>query len=340
MSSTADVQIPGWTAGTWTIDPVHSHVGFVIKHMMVSKVRGHFETFSGTITTGESLADSGVDVTIEAASINTNNSMRDEHVRTADFFDAASYRHLTFVSTGVRVESGEILVYGDLTIRGITRPITLVVETPEFGPGPVDGAMKAGFSATAEIERGDFGVSYNGPIPGGGMALGDKVQIVLDIEADLVAAPTDGESGENVNDPIITAAASPAAAIPSSHQDLVTSSTVALSTINSDGSIQTTAVWVLLDDDGLLRTSLAKNRMKYDNLIARPTATVFSIAADNPFHTLEVRAQVEIQDDDPERTFMAKIVGTYGQTLETMADQAAEDRVVVTFHPVRVRAQG
>lgn len=127
--------------------------------------------------------------------------------------------------------------------------------------------------------------------------------------------------------------------VPDTHRDLVTSTTVALSTLNDDGSIQTTAVWVLLDDDGLLRTSLAKNRKKYDNLLARPRATVFSVAADNPFHTLEVRAEVEITED-PERTFMAKIIGSYGQTLETMAEQAAEDRVTVTFHPTRVRAQG
>jgi PPOX class probable F420-dependent enzyme len=127
--------------------------------------------------------------------------------------------------------------------------------------------------------------------------------------------------------------------IPDSHRDLVTSTTVALSTINDDGSIQTTAVWVLLDDDGVLRTSLAKNRKKYLNLLARPQATIFAIAADNPFHTLEVRATVEVEDDDADRTFMAKIIGTYGQTLESMADQAAEDRVVVTFRPSRVRAQ-
>ncbi len=127
--------------------------------------------------------------------------------------------------------------------------------------------------------------------------------------------------------------------IPDSHRDLVTSTTVALSTINDDGSIQTTAVWVLLDDDGVLRTSLAKNRKKYLNLLARRQATIFAIAADNPFHTLEVRATVEVEDDDADRTFMAKIIGTYGQTLESMADQAAEDRVVVTFRPSRVRAQ-
>jgi PPOX class probable F420-dependent enzyme len=128
--------------------------------------------------------------------------------------------------------------------------------------------------------------------------------------------------------------------IPDTHHDLVTSTTVGLSTINDDGSIQTTAVWVLLDDDGILRTSLAKNRKKYDNLVARPLATVFAISPTNPFHTLEVRATVEIADDDADRTFMKKIIGTYGQTLESMAEQAQEERVVVTFRPQRVRAQG
>ena len=112
-----------------------------------------------------------------------------------------------------------------------------------------------------------------------------------------------------------------------------------LSTLNDDGSIQTTAIWVFLDDDGRLRTSLAKNRKKYDNLVARPHATIFSISATNPFHTLEVRADVEIADD-PDHSFMAKLIATYGQTLESMAEQAAEERTVVTFNPTRVRAEG
>jgi PPOX class probable F420-dependent enzyme len=127
---------------------------------------------------------------------------------------------------------------------------------------------------------------------------------------------------------------------PESHRDLVTSSTVGLSTLNPDGTIQTTAIWVLLGDDGVLRTSLAKNRQKYRNLLDRPTATVFSISTTNPMKTLEVRAGVEIQDDDPERSFMAKLIATYGMTLEAMAEQAAEDRVIVTFRPTRIRAQG
>jgi len=127
--------------------------------------------------------------------------------------------------------------------------------------------------------------------------------------------------------------------IPETHRGLVTSATVALSTLNEDGTIQTTAVWVLLDDDGLLRTSLATNRRKYHNLVARPNVTVFAISSTDPFHTLEVRATAEVTPD-PDRSQMARVIAPYGQTLESMAEQAAEDRVLVTFHPVRVRAQG
>jgi polyisoprenoid-binding protein YceI len=178
------VQIPGYVAGRWRIDPVHSYVGFVINHMMVSKVRGHFTQVEATVVTAEDPLDSTVTATIQAGSIDTNNSMRDDHIRSADFFDAANHPTLTFASTGIRHVDGQFYIDGDLTIRGVTNPVTLQVETPEFGPNP-QGGTKAGFSATTEINRNDFGVSYNGPIPGGGMALGDKVQIVLEIEADL-----------------------------------------------------------------------------------------------------------------------------------------------------------
>lgn len=183
-TQSTDLQIPGYVAGTWTIDQVHTHVGFVIKHMMVSKVRGHFGAFSGQIVTAEDPLASSVTALIDVASINTNNDMRDDHIRSADFFDAEHHPTMTFTSTGIRAEDDGLFIDGNLTIRGVTKPVTLEIETPEFGPGP-QGGMKAGFSASAEINRSDFGVSYNGPIPGGGMALGEKVQIVLDVEADL-----------------------------------------------------------------------------------------------------------------------------------------------------------
>ncbi|GAA4581799.1 YceI family protein [Planotetraspora phitsanulokensis] len=182
-----DLQIPGYVAGTWVIDPVHSHVGFVIKHMMVSKVRGHFGTFTGEITTAPNPLGSRVTASIDATSIDTNNSMRDDHIRSADFFDVPNHPTFEFVSTGVRFEGGEFFIDGDLTIRGVTRPVSLAAETPEFGPTP-EGGTKAGFSATTEIKRADFGIDYNGPIPGGGTIIADKVQIVLEIEADLQPA--------------------------------------------------------------------------------------------------------------------------------------------------------
>ncbi|HEY6310256.1 MAG TPA: YceI family protein [Streptosporangiaceae bacterium] len=185
MTSTSpDVQIPGYVAGTWTIDSVHSHVGFMIRHMMVSKVRGHFASFSGQFTTAADPLDSAVTATMDATSIDTANQMRDDHIRSADFFDAENHPTLTYASTGIRYSGGEFLIDGNLTIRGATKPVTLTLETPEFGPG-LRGGTKVGFSATTEIDRSDFGVSYNGPIPGGGMALGERVQIILDIEADL-----------------------------------------------------------------------------------------------------------------------------------------------------------
>jgi polyisoprenoid-binding protein YceI len=182
-----DLQIPGYLAGTWVIDPVHSHVGFVIKHMMVSKVRGRFGTFTGEITTAADPLHSRVTASIDATSIDTNNSMRDDHIRSADFLDVANHRTLEFVSTGVRFDDGEFFIDGDLSIRGVTRPVSLAVDTPEFGPTP-QGGTKAGFSATTEIKRADFGIDFNGPIPGGGIMLADKVQIVLEIEADLQPA--------------------------------------------------------------------------------------------------------------------------------------------------------
>ena len=185
MTSTK-LEIPGYVVGTWTIDPVHSYVGFVIKHMMVSKVRGRFTDVEATIVTAEDPLDSTVTATIQAASIDTSNSMRDDHIRSADFFDAQNHQAMAFTSTGIRHEDGQFSIDGELTIRGVTRPVTLDVETPEFGPNP-QGGSKLGLSATTEINRHDFGVSYNGPIPGGGMALGDRVQVVLEVEADLVS---------------------------------------------------------------------------------------------------------------------------------------------------------
>jgi polyisoprenoid-binding protein YceI len=189
-------ELPNYAVGTWQVDTVHSYVGFTIKHMMVSKVRGRFTAFGASFSTAENPLESTVSATVDVTSIDTLNSMRDDHIRSADFFDAANHPTLTFNSTGVRYEDGGFLLDGDLTIRGTTKPVTLTLDSPAFGPGP-QGGVKAGFSASVEVDRHDFGVSYNGPIPGGGVALGDKVQITIDIEADLQDAKAEdgGQEG-------------------------------------------------------------------------------------------------------------------------------------------------
>jgi len=191
MTNSSAVQIPGLIAGTWEIDPVHSEVSFVVRHMVVSKVRGRFDRFSGTIVTDEDLARSSVNVTIDATSINTNEPNRDNHVRSADFLDVENFPNITFRSTAVRSEGGEFFIDGELTIRGATRPVTLDVEVNGFTPDPY-GGTRAGFSASTEIDRQDFGVSYNGPIPGANnaMVLSDKVTLNLEVEAVLQGGDT------------------------------------------------------------------------------------------------------------------------------------------------------
>ena len=185
MSETA-VEIPGYVAGTWTIDPVHSEVSFVVRHMMVSKVRGRFDKFEGTIVTAPDPLQSSVTATVELSSVNTGEPNRDNHIRSADFFEVESHPHLTFRSTGVRPDGDDFLLDGDLTIRGTTKPVTLKLEVNGFGPDAF-GGTRAGFSASGEINRNDFGVSFNGPIPGGGggVVVSEKVTITLEIEGVL-----------------------------------------------------------------------------------------------------------------------------------------------------------
>src|SRR4249920_3184714 len=184
--TTAAVEIPGYVTGTWTIDPVHSEVSFVVRHMMVSKVRGRFDKFEGTIVTAPDPLQSTVTATVELSSVNTGEPNRDNHIRSADFFEVESHPHLTFRSTGVRPDGDDFLLDGDLTIRGTTEPVTLKLEVNGFGPDPF-GGTRAGFSASGEINRNDFGVSDNGPIPGatGGVIVSEKVAITLESEGVL-----------------------------------------------------------------------------------------------------------------------------------------------------------
>jgi polyisoprenoid-binding protein YceI len=185
MSTTA-VEIPGYIAGTWAIDPVHSEVSFVVRHMMVSKVRGRFDTFEGTIITAEKPLESSVTASVDLSSVNTGQEQRDAHIRSADFFEVEKHPMMTFASTGVRAEGDHFLLDGDLSIKGVTQPVTFKLEVNGFGPDAY-GGTRAGFSATTEINRKDFGVNFDGPIPGvpGGVAVSDKVTVTLEAEGVL-----------------------------------------------------------------------------------------------------------------------------------------------------------
>jgi polyisoprenoid-binding protein YceI len=182
------VEIPGYVAGTWAIDPVHSEVSFTARHFGVSKVKGRFDKFEGTFVTGEDPLASSVTATIDATSINTNQEQRDAHIRSADFFHVEEHPTFTFTSTGIKEEGGEYLLEGDLTIRGVTKPVALKLEVNGFGPDPY-GGTRAGFTATGDINRSEFGVSFNGPIPGvpGGVIVSEKIGLSLEIEGVLQA---------------------------------------------------------------------------------------------------------------------------------------------------------
>lgn len=189
--SVAATEIPGYAAGTWTIDPVHSYVGFVVRHVMVSKVRGHFTRFEGRIITADDPLRSEVTASIDMTSIETASAQRDEHLRSGDFFEVEKHPTMTYRSTGIRRDGDHFIMDGDLTLRGVTRPVPLKLEINGFGPDPMapdpEAGARAGFTATGEINRIDFGVSYNGPVPGGGVFLGETVQIQLEIEAAAVS---------------------------------------------------------------------------------------------------------------------------------------------------------
>jgi polyisoprenoid-binding protein YceI len=167
---------------TYTIDPVHSSVGFSIRHF-VSKVQGHFNTFSGTLTVDRSnLENSSVVASIDVASVSTSSEKRDAHLRTPDFFDAASFTTITFKSTSWKKTGDDTFdVTGDLSIHGVTKQVVLKVTSTGFGPG-MQGAQLSGWEAEVTLNRKDFGV--NGPA-WLGAAVGDEVKVSIEVEADL-----------------------------------------------------------------------------------------------------------------------------------------------------------
>jgi len=186
--TTASLQtIPGYLAGTWDIDPVHSEVGFTVRHMMVSKVRGRFGTFSGHIVTGENPLDSTVTASVDLNSIDTNNPQRDDHIRSADFFEVETYPTMTYRSTGLRADDSggsDFFLDGELTLKGVTRNVPLRLEFNGFGQDAY-GGTRSGFTATAHIDRRDFNINFNAAIETGGVVVADKVTIQLEVEAVL-----------------------------------------------------------------------------------------------------------------------------------------------------------
>ncbi|KUI30617.1 hypothetical protein AU196_13955 [Mycobacterium sp. IS-1742] len=178
---TTDATTTALGAGTWAIDPVHSTIGFSVRHLMVSKVRGTFDDFSGIITVGEDGAAS-VTAEIAVASVNTRNDQRDAHLRAADFFDVENHPVATFTSTGVRADGDGYALDGELTIKGRTRPVTLALEFSGTNPGMGQGEV-AGFDASVVLNRKDFGIDIDMPLETGGAVVGDKVTVTLEIEA-------------------------------------------------------------------------------------------------------------------------------------------------------------
>jgi polyisoprenoid-binding protein YceI len=171
---------------SWVIDSVHSHVGFSVKHTMVSTVRGQFKTYTGTVRLdADDFAKSQFEGEIDVASITTDNVDRDNHLRTNDFFDAQNHPKITYKST--RIDSkgdGQYVVHGDLTIRGVSKPIALDVEFLGTGKNPW-GKTVAGFNARGSVNRKDFGVNFNAALETGGVLVGEKVNIEIEVELTL-----------------------------------------------------------------------------------------------------------------------------------------------------------
>lgn len=174
------------TTGIWTLDPTHTEIGFRVRHLM-SRVRGTFETFEGTLETADPITDSKVTVTVDLSSINTGTADRDQHLRSSDFFDVETHPKMTFATNGVVQKSDEsFVVQGDLTIKGVTKPLELDVDFLGEGGDPW-GGTRVGVEATGQISRRDFGIDFNIPVEGDRVMIGDTITITINAEAVLQA---------------------------------------------------------------------------------------------------------------------------------------------------------
>jgi len=177
----ATVAIPSYLAGIWKAYPAHSEISLSVRLLVVGKVRGQFTSYGVTIVTSQDPLGSSVAAEIDLASIDTGNERRDNHLRSADFFEVETYPTMSYRSTGIRQASDGWIIDGELTLHGVTRRVPLAVEVNWFSPDP-NGGQRAGFSATAQVNRGDFGIDR---WTGGGAVVGGKVSIGLRIEAVL-----------------------------------------------------------------------------------------------------------------------------------------------------------
>ncbi|MBB4071940.1 polyisoprenoid-binding protein [Leucobacter sp. OH2974_COT-288] len=177
-------QIPGYEAATWNIDPVHSEVSFTVRHMGISKVKGNFADFSGTIVTAANPVDSTVEATVQVASVSTNNKDRDQHLQTSDFFAADEFPTFEFKSQNIEFQSPqEAKITGELTMRGVTKEVTFDAELGAFGEDAY-GQQRLGLSAKTTVERSDFGIEFNAAVEKtGNLVVSNKVVIELELSA-------------------------------------------------------------------------------------------------------------------------------------------------------------
>ncbi|MBZ5201000.1 polyisoprenoid-binding protein [Planomicrobium chinense] len=167
----------------WTLDAAHSEIGFSVKHMMISKVKGSFTSFDAEVEANEEdLNGALIDFKIDVASINTNNADRDNHLRSADFFDAENHPHITFKANDIKKKDDEYELTGDLTIKGITRPATFEVEYGGKGTNPW-GVEVVAFNAEGKVNRKDFGLTWNQALETGGVLVGEDIKISLELQA-------------------------------------------------------------------------------------------------------------------------------------------------------------
>ena len=183
MTATTTTSLPaGLTPGTWLIETSHSSAAFTVRHAGISKARGTFAIAEGVLTIGEDLASTAVTATLDAASVDTKDAGRDGHLKSADFFDVETYPTWTFTSTSISPRGDDHVIAGDLTIHGVTRPVELVTEFNGAATDPF-GAARIGFSAKTEISRKDFGLTWNQALETGGLVVGDRIDIEIEVEA-------------------------------------------------------------------------------------------------------------------------------------------------------------